>query len=1181
MPSRADLIFRTHGQVDLFLQKIFTSKAVLVKYIKNNIFEKTKPNNMTQKLLTILVALWCFFSVAAKNRSDDPTLVTCTVPNQLTTNNITLTGANLSWGNPGNNVSFEVYVQVAGGFSPTGPVSAAISVSGTSYTVSGLIPGTSYDYWVRAACDTGFTPWSARKNFTTVLGNSLCDVAAQCNYTFRATDQFGDGWTGNVMYVYQNGNVLSTIQMTNGITLDKTIPLCDGMPFELFWAPGGSFANEIGISIINSFGQTIYVKPPGAMQNQTLFAGLVNCNTPAACQIPLSVTMNPISPSSVSLSWSDDTATAWEVYSAPLGSPAPTVSTVGIPTESNPYIFTGLLPNTAYQFYVRGVCGESSVTDWTYPLVFTPVCSTPNNLAITSVATTSATLHWAGNGTQYEVVVLPVGEVPNASTTGTLVSGFQYNVTELTMNQNYRFYVRNICGTNVASAWASSPIFTPILTLPPLVTNTTQYTPSELITNILLDNPCVDVTNITSSTGTNYGSVNGIGYFTNTNPTFPLASGLVLSTGNVNNIPGPNTSSLSDGNPQWLGDPQLETIIAAATGESMSSMNATKLEFDFTSQNASMSFNFLFASEEYGLFQCSFSDAFAFLLTDLESGVTTNLAVVPNTTIPISVVTIRDNEFNTSCNSENAQYFDTLFAQPLQNTSATNFNGQTKKMTAFSSIIPDHPYHIKLVVADRTDSAFDCAVFIEAGSFSAGPPECSDMIRLVAFIDGNGNGIKDDGETDFTYGLFTYQQNNAGDVHNILSPLGYYTIYDSNPANTYDLGFQINPEFLPYYSLTTSYSDINIPIASGMQTFYFPVNLVQGYNDVAVTLVPLQSPRAGAQYTNKIVYRNLGIAPASGTLQFTKDALVSIGSVSQSGVTNTPTGFSYNFSNLLPYETRSIFVTLNVPAIPVVNIDDLLTNTVTISAPSDDIALANNDSALSQIVVAAYDPNNITESHGGKIQFNQFTVNDYLYYTINFQNVGTANAINVRVEDLLDSRFDEQSIRMIGASHDYIMERVGNQLVWHFDYIQLPGAIQNEELSKGYVTYMIKLKPGFSVGTIIQNTASIYFDSNPPIITNTFNTEFVESLGNPEFAAHDVMVYPNPAHGNVTVTLDAANGNLETIALYDMVGKMVKKISGISQTQATLDISMLAKGMYLMEVFTENQLKRTKKLIVQ
>lgn len=74
-----------------------------------------------------------------------------------------------------------------------------------------------------------------------------------------------------------------------------------------------------------------------------------------------------------------------------------------------------------------------------------------------------------------------------------------------------------------------------------------------------------------------------------------------------------------------------------------------------------MSFNFLFASDEYGTYQCAYADAFAFLLTDLVSGVTTNLAVVPGTTAPVSVVTIRDALYNNSCISVNPGFFDTYF----------------------------------------------------------------------------------------------------------------------------------------------------------------------------------------------------------------------------------------------------------------------------------------------------------------------------------------------------------------------------------------------------------------------------------------------------------------------------------------------------------------------------------------
>lgn len=255
----------------------------------------------------------------------------------------------------------------------------------------------------------------------------------------------------------------------------------------------------------------------------------------------------------------------------------------------------------------------------------------------------------------------------------------------------------------------------------PLSVNTTLYTPQQLINNVLIDNPCLEISNVTSITGTAFGSTNGIGFFQNDNPNFPLTSGIVLSTGDAANIPGPNTSTLNDGNAQWPGDSDLETIISAALGSPMNSRNATKLEFDFTALNEFMSFNFLFASDEYGTFQCNYADAFAFLLTDLETGITTNLAVVPGTQDPVSVVTIRDGANNTGCASANEGYFGEYFGTPDYD-GATNFIGQTAVMTASSAVIPNHPYHIKLVVADRNDTLYDSAVFIEAGSFTSGQP---------------------------------------------------------------------------------------------------------------------------------------------------------------------------------------------------------------------------------------------------------------------------------------------------------------------------------------------------------------------------------------------------------------------------------------------------------------------------
>lgn len=249
--------------------------------------------------------------------------------------------------------------------------------------------------------------------------------------------------------------------------------------------------------------------------------------------------------------------------------------------------------------------------------------------------------------------------------------------------------------------------------------NTNTYTVPQLVNAVLINSPCVSAQNVTSRTGTNFGSSNGIGFFQNTNPNFPMQSGVIMSTGNVMNAMGPNTTALSDGSANWPGDTDLQNTLLQA-GITMNSVNATVLEFDFTPISPTFSFDFLFASEEYGNFQCQFSDAFAFLLTNTVTGVTTNLAVVPNTNLPISVVTIRDFLYNSSCPSANVEYFGSYNGGSAAATAAVNFNGQTKLMNASAVLTPNTPYHIKLVIADRSDENSDSAIFISSDTFNIG-----------------------------------------------------------------------------------------------------------------------------------------------------------------------------------------------------------------------------------------------------------------------------------------------------------------------------------------------------------------------------------------------------------------------------------------------------------------------------
>jgi len=237
-------------------------------------------------------------------------------------------------------------------------------------------------------------------------------------------------------------------------------------------------------------------------------------------------------------------------------------------------------------------------------------------------------------------------------------------------------------------------------------------TPTQLVQDILINNPCANISNVSVTTW-NFGDGQSFGKFTSGGGPFPFADGVVLTTGRATSAIGPNTSILSEGPNEWLGDAELEQALNIAQN---SSINATVLEFDFLPLADKISFDYIFSSEQYlsnpNPNQCGFTDGFVFLLKKANStDAYINLAVVPGTDLPVRVNTVRGS--GTICPPLNEQYFDAF------NTSnhPTNYNGQTKILTAKSTVVPGEVYHIKLVVADQGNRQYDSAIFIGGGSF--------------------------------------------------------------------------------------------------------------------------------------------------------------------------------------------------------------------------------------------------------------------------------------------------------------------------------------------------------------------------------------------------------------------------------------------------------------------------------
>lgn len=248
-------------------------------------------------------------------------------------------------------------------------------------------------------------------------------------------------------------------------------------------------------------------------------------------------------------------------------------------------------------------------------------------------------------------------------------------------------------------------------------------TPQQLIENVLINSSCAAASNSTGSGDTFRPGRQSFAHFNSNGSSFPFSEGIVLVTSTAQSAIGPFVSDVNEGaadSPQWARDTDLDEILG------INSLNTTVLEFDFIAYTNALSFNYIFASNEYQYnYPCQYSDGFAFLIK--EAGTADpykNLAVLPNTTTPVSSINIRPKIepgtrpggiSYTGCEASNVSYFNGLNT----NTSPVNYAGQTVVMTAQSTVTAGKKYHVKLVIGDADVRYQSSAIFLEAGSFAS------------------------------------------------------------------------------------------------------------------------------------------------------------------------------------------------------------------------------------------------------------------------------------------------------------------------------------------------------------------------------------------------------------------------------------------------------------------------------
>ncbi|MEM9886805.1 MAG: FG-GAP-like repeat-containing protein [Bacteroidota bacterium] len=330
---------------------------------------------------------------------------------------------------------------------------------------------------------------------------------------------------------------------------------------------------------------------------------------------------------------------------------------------------------------------------------------------------------------------------------------------------------------------------------------------------------------------------------------------------------------------------------------------------------------------------------------------------------------------------------------------------------------------------------------------------------------------------------------------------------------------------------------------------------------------------------------NDGCAITRGAYAIVLDELVNLESASiQADFVNGDTLF-WRTNELFPNQMEQIKLELLVADER--NLGEIiqLTTIAYLENEQEQLVPVSSDTYAS-VIRCAYDPNDklVRPNRSNEYDKNYTLFDETMEYTIRFQNTGNDTAFTVVIRDQLDEDLDWTTFKPITASHNFETLRHKNGLVeFSFKNILLPDSTTNEPLSHGFVSYQIQAKSDITENTLIENTANIYFDANPPIVTNTTQNTLVSELPKTT-SSHElpnlssITFLPNPSNGLLQLKLSENSpvSQLE-VRFYSLVGQQIAAFKG----QREFDLSGLVNGVYVAEVRTKGRIVGREKVIIQ
>lgn len=325
-------------------------------------------------------------------------------------------------------------------------------------------------------------------------------------------------------------------------------------------------------------------------------------------------------------------------------------------------------------------------------------------------------------------------------------------------------------------------------------------------------------------------------------------------------------------------------------------------------------------------------------------------------------------------------------------------------------------------------------------------------------------------------------------------------------------------------------------------------------------------PRCNSSVAFQTSITNQGTYIDSGSVTFNFDPQMTYTNSNPPGVVSG-NSITFTYSNLYPMETRTFSSVFLLPGAGIT----LYSSTHTTTFDGAGSVLSTDTSLNAFLIRCSFDPNDKEVTPAGVGANHRVDMDEELRYLIRFQNTGNDTAFNIIVTDTISPGLNINSLFVIATSHLCWIEKIGGELMrFHFDDILLPDSNVNEPASHGFVYFRVKGNQSNLDPTVVTNSANIYFDFNPPIITNTTLTTFSNStvglspINGPQ--AGNILVSPQPVQESALLHFDGSEDHVYVLELMDVRGKKVCADKIFKGTSYLLFRDHLMSGTYLIRI---------------